>query len=276
MRTKSFIFSAVLSVLLSCGFVSAAEKGNPETQLQELISKIRESLQQGKTSEEALAEQIKGFDLLLEEHKGEKTDEVAQILLAKASLYLQVFNDTKTGLAMIKQLKTNFPDTTQAKTVDQMIAGIEKEEAAKKIQQSMIVGAKFPDFKETGLDGEELSVANYKGKVVLVDFWATWCGPCVSELPNVLATYEEFHSKGFEIVGISLDSDEQALKTFMERRKVTWRQFYDGKGWQNKLAGQYGIRSIPATFLLDGEGKIVAKDLRGPALRAEVAKLLEK
>jgi len=136
MRTKSFIFSAVLSVLLSCGFVSAAEKGNPETQLQELISKIRESLQQGKTSEEALAEQIKGFDLLLEEHKGEKTDEVAQILLAKASLYLQVFNDTKTGLAMIKQLKTNFPDTTQAKTVDQMIAGIEKEEPPRRFNKA--------------------------------------------------------------------------------------------------------------------------------------------
>ena len=252
------------------------KKGDAETQLQELITKIRTDLQDGKTTAAALADRLKEFDLLIEEHKAEKSDAVAQILLAKASLYLQVFNDPETGLKLIRQLKADFPETAQGKNADQMIGGIESELAAQKIQENLVVGAMFPDFNEKDLDGNPLSVAGYKGKVVLIDFWATWCGPCISELPNVLATYEEYHGKGFDILGISLDNEEEALKSFIAKRKMPWKQFFDGKGWGNKLAGQYGIRSIPATFLVGKDGKIVARDLRGPALKAEVAKLLDK
>ncbi len=277
MKTRSFLLTAFVAFFVSSGFMAcAAEKADAETQLQELITKIRTDLQDGKTTAAALADRLKEFDLLIEEHKAEKTDAVAQILLAKASLYLQVFNDPETGLKLIRQLKSDFPETAQGKNADQMIGGIETELAAQKIQENMVVGAMFPDFNEKDLDGNPLSVAGYKGKVVLIDFWATWCGPCISELPNVLATYEEYHDKGFDILGISLDNEEEALKSFIEKRKMPWKQFFDGKGWGNKLAGQYGIRSIPATFLVGKDGKIVAKNLRGPALKAEVAKLLDK
>jgi thiol-disulfide isomerase/thioredoxin len=110
--------------------------------------------------------------------------------------------------------------------------------------------------------------------VVLLDFWATWCGPCVHELPNVIATYQKHHEKGFDIIGISLDEDEKKLQTFREEKKMTWQQFFDGKGWSNKLAVKYGVQSIPATFLLDVEGKIIGSDLRGEDLEQAVEKAL--
>lgn len=123
--------------------------------------------------------------------------------------------------------------------------------------------------------GQPLSLDDYKGKVVLVDFWATWCGPCIAELPNVLDTYAKYHDKGFEIVGISLDSDEEAFESFIAERGMTWRHHFDGQGWNNEIAQAYGVRSIPATYLLDTEGNVVRVGLRGEALGEVVGSLLD-
>jgi thiol-disulfide isomerase/thioredoxin len=142
-------------------------------------------------------------------------------------------------------------------------------------EAASLPGANPPEIvAKQWIDQQPVKLADLRGKVVLVDFWATWCGPCVGELPNVLAAYKKYHAKGFEIVGISLDQSETALKDFIKQKEMTWPQYFDGKGWESKLGQKYGITSIPATFLLDGEGKIVAKNLRGPALEAELAKLL--
>jgi len=124
------------------------------------------------------------------------------------------------------------------------------------------------------LEGKPLSIANFKGKVVLIDFWATWCPPCRAEIPNVVATYQKYHDKGFEIIGVSLDEDKAKLIDFTKDQNMTWQQFFDGQGWSNKLAVKYGIQSIPATFLLDGDGNIIGKDLRGDDLTQAVAKAL--
>ncbi|MCZ7640250.1 MAG: TlpA family protein disulfide reductase [Verrucomicrobia bacterium] len=141
-------------------------------------------------------------------------------------------------------------------------------------QAALAVGKTFPDFQEKDLDGQPLSLANYKGKVVLVDFWATWCGPCLSELPNVQAAYRKHHERGFDIVGISLDNDREKLTNFIKQKELPWKQYFDGQGWKTKLAQEYGINSIPATYLLDGTGKIIARNLRGPALDTAVAEAL--
>jgi len=98
----------------------------------------------------------------------------------------------------------------------------------------------------------------------------------VHELPNVLAAYEKYHGKGFEIAGISLDTGRQKLDKFIERKKLTWPQYFDGKDWEGKLGQQHGINSIPATYLLDGEGKIIASNLRGEALDEALAQALAK
>ena len=281
------LFSALVLVFLLTAGVGAiaadnnatakpAAKSTAQTELENLVAQIQAKMKAGKNTEADLADELKQFDVLLASHKNEKTDDVAQIAFMKALLYLQVFDNTEKAVPMIKQLKIDYPETKQGKQADDMLANIEKQAEGKKIQKALAVGSKFPDFAEKDLDGKPLSIANYKGKVVLVDFWATWCPPCVGELPNVLKTYEKYHSKGFEIVGISLDSDKNKLTDFMKKKNMTWAQYFDGKRGDNKLAGKYGVNSIPATYLLDGTGQIVAKDLRGEALEEKVASLMTK
>jgi peroxiredoxin len=272
------IFSLLLALFALSGGSStpAAEKGDPKEELKTLIGKIREKLGNNQKTEEALAPELKEFDKLLAEHKGEKTEDVAQILYMKAMLYVEVLEDVEKGTALIKDLKKDFPETQKAKESDQVLASLEKQADALKIQKKLAVGTSFPDFKEKDVDSKPLSVSAYKGKVLLVDFWATWCGPCVAELPNVLKTYKAYHDKGFEIVGISLDKEEKALRDFTKKNSMAWQQYFDGKGWENKLTGIYGVMSIPMTYLLDKDGKIAAKNLRGEALEQEVAKLVGK
>jgi peroxiredoxin len=274
---KSKLIVGLLAALLIFTTQSglAQENSSAKEELKGLVEKVKTQIRSGKRTEADLADHLKEFDALLAKHKDEKTDDVAQILFMKALLYLEVFDNNEKGRELIQQVKKDFPETSQGKNADKMLAGIDRQEAGKKVQAQLKEGAVFPDFKENDLEGKPLSIANYKGKVVLIDFWATWCGPCVQELPNVLKAYEKYHNKGFDIIGISLDKDKAALTSFIEKRSMPWKQYFDGKGWENKLAQQYGINSIPATYLLDGEGKIVAKDLRGDSLSQELDRLLQ-
>ncbi len=112
------------------------------------------------------------------------------------------------------------------------------------------------DIRFTALDGREVDLTKLRGKVVLVEFWSTTCGPCVAEMPAVKATYEKLHSRGFEVVAISLDDKESALRRFIKEKELPWPQHFDGKGWENKFAMQYGIFSIPTMFLVDKRGNL--------------------
>jgi peroxiredoxin len=252
-------------------FQAQENPSSTASELKALVSRVQGKLREGKKTPSDLAPELKEFDELIEKHKGEKTDEAAQILLMKAILYLEVFNDSATGVTLVQQLKTDYPETKAGKSAEGILDNIKLQEAAKKIQETLVVGAKFPDFEAKDLDGKPLSISNYKGKILLVDFWATWCGPCVAELPNVIKAYEKYHDKGFEIVGISLDESEQKLRSFIKDKNMTWAQYFDGAGWKNKLAQKYGVLSIPATFLLDGDGKIIGRDLRGEKLDEALA-----
>ena len=150
-------------------------------------------------------------------------------------------------------------------------------EAEKKQDELLAVGKPFPDFSEKDLDGKPISVGALKGKVVMVDFWATWCGPCRGELPNVIATYQKHHADGFEIIGVSLDQDRDALDKFLKDTDgMTWPQYFDGKGWGNTVAQKYLVQSIPFAVLVGPDGKIIGTKLRGEALETAVAAALAK
>jgi thiol-disulfide isomerase/thioredoxin len=277
---KFFLFAVVAAVMLS-GQRGFADGTNAViTGLNALVSKVNAEIQRGGTTEKDFADELKGFDALYAKYKNLKTEEVAQILMMKAQLYLEVINapsgDPEKAAEALQEVKRDLPETESGKRADAILGSLKGQVEAEHIRDTLVVGAKFPGFDEKDVTGKPLSLASYKGKVVLVDFWATWCGPCVAELPNVIATYQKYHDKGFDIIGVSLDTDQATLERFLKENNIAWRQFFDGQKWANKLAVKYGVDSTPTTYLLDGDGKIIGMNLRGPDLEAAVAKALAK
>ena len=129
------------------------------------------------------------------------------------------------------------------------------------------------DLKFTALDGKEVDLSKLRGKVVLLDFWATWCGPCMAKLPEILALDKKYKDKDFQLLGISLDQDKEALEKTVKSREMGWPEYFDGKGWQNDLAARFGVEAIPASFLVDKKGRLHPLDGEED-LDAEVGKLL--
>jgi peroxiredoxin len=140
------------------------------------------------------------------------------------------------------------------------------------------VGKPITPFEAVTMDGKTVHFpGDYKGKVVMLDFWATWCSPCMAEVPNVVAAYQKLHDRGYEILGVSLDKKDQDanVKDTLATHNMTWPQIYDGGFWQAKVAQAYAIQSIPAAFLVDGDtGKILATDVRGDKLEPAITNAL--
>lgn len=136
------------------------------------------------------------------------------------------------------------------------------------------IGNAAPNFSAPSPEGKTISLKESLGKVTIIDFWASWCGPCRAENPNVVALYNEYHALGLNIIGVSLDKDAAKWKDAIAKDKLTWSHVSNLKFWEDPIAKQYNVQSIPATFILDAKGNIVAKDLRGDALKAKVKELL--
>lgn len=200
-----------------------------------------------------LAEFEKGVHVLQKEFKNNVGTAEMLFVIARNS-------DPPKAREVLKEITNNFVD-------EQLIF-----QAASQLKQLDSVG-KPVEFQFTATDGRAVDMAKLKGKVVLVDFWATWCPPCVQEMPNVKAAYDKLHSQGFEIVGIDLDDNKAKFDAFVSARGMEWPQYYDGLQWHNKLARQFVIASLPAMWLVDKKG--VLRDVYGIAgLDRKVTKLL--
>jgi|GEM_PF-2052508 len=185
----------------------------------------------------------------------------------------------------------------QASLQQQKLAAAQQQEQEKQQEQSRIAqqaNAKAPlqrqaqprgntpggellgkplDLSFTAVDGAAVDLSKLRGKVVLVDFWATWCGPCMHEVPNVVSAYKKYHAKGFEVVGISLDKSKDTMIKVTHEKEMTWPQYFDGNGWGNKISTSFGIHSIPSMWLVNKRGILVSTDARSN-LDASIAKLL--
>lgn len=136
------------------------------------------------------------------------------------------------------------------------------------------IGSEAIDFAQTDTEGKKVSLSSFRGKYVLVDFWASWCRPCREENPNVVVAYNKFKDKNFTVLGVSLDSNRQPWLKAIKNDNLVWTQVSDLKGWYNEAAAKYKIEAIPQNLLIDPSGKIIAKNLRGPELQSRLCELL--
>ncbi|SMO84370.1 TlpA disulfide reductase family protein [Solitalea koreensis] len=165
---------------------------------------------------------------------------------------------------------------------DKFSANVKQSTFGKQLNKSLVVLAKTaigkpaPEFTGKTPDGKDLALKDVvsKGKITMIDFWASWCGPCRAENPNVVKLYQQYHEKGFNVIGVSLDRDADKWEKAIADDNLTWNHVSDLKFWSSEFAALYGVQAVPATFLLDAKGIIIGKNLRGEKLAEKLAELL--
>ena len=182
-----------------------------------------------------------------------------------ATNFLNVENDFPTLDTLARRFEKENPNSLQAKSFIGNIARI----------RGVMVGSEAPEIALSDTTGKPVPLSSLRGKYVLIDFWASWCGPCRQENPNVVRMYNKFKEKGFAIYSVSLDQSKANWVKAIRNDNLTWTHVSDLKYWQSAAAQQYGVQAIPQTFLIDREGKIIAKNLRGDALEQKLEEVLK-
>jgi len=215
-----------------------------------------------------LQEEYKQFELTyIEEHP----EGLISALLIDRAMGSRILSSEETQ-KLYNGLSPEIKETKVAKSILERLEALKERNER---QKSTSIGSKAPNFSAPTPNGEELALNDALGKVTLVDFWAAWCKPCRIENPNVVKVYEKYHDKGLNIVGVSLDKTKEAWEKAIEDDGLTWNHVSNLAYFEDEIARLYGVDAIPAAFLLDENGVIIAKNLRGPALEEKVAELLQ-
>ena len=240
------------------------------TELNKQASAIYEAMGDSTLTDEQREAKVKDLDALEAQMAEATTNGISQNITNAVGIYLLKNNYYSMSVEELEPIVAQIP----AALTDEGIASI-KDKVEK--LKATAVGQKFTDFEMQAPDGKAVKLSDYvgKGKVVLVDFWASWCGPCRREMPNLVEAYKKYRNKGFEIVGVSLDRDAEAWKNGIEKLDITWPQMSDLKYWDCEGAKLYAVSSIPHTVLIDGEGIILARGLHGEELQEQIAEALK-
>lgn len=190
-------------------------------------------------------------------------DKYLSALLLENNLATQTIT-AEEGKAYFEKFTDKIKQSRAGKSIEKIV----------KAATEVVVGKPAPNFSAPSPEGKTIALKESLGKVTIIDFWASWCAPCREENPNVVALYNELHEKGLNIIGVSLDREDDKWKEAIAKDGLTWPQVSNLKFWQEPIAEQYNVKSIPATFILDENGIIVARDLRGDELKAKVKELL--
>lgn len=275
-----FLENGKINIALTRDNDSATGTANNDA-YQEIRNKIN-ALNQKATP---LYESMRGADIT-DEQKEANMKELEKLEEELGQVYKEGIEKNITNPVGIHLFKSNYYNMTTAENdalLQQIPAQFQNDETIVKIkemtekQKKTAVGQKFIDFEMLTPDGKPVKLSDYvgKGKVVLIDFWASWCGPCRREMPNLVDAYAKYKGKNFEIVGVSLDQSADAWKESIKNLKITWPQMSDLKYWGSEGAQLYAVNSIPHTILIDGEGTIIARGLHGEGLQTKLAEVLK-
>ncbi|WP_085536041.1 TlpA disulfide reductase family protein [Massilibacteroides vaginae] len=264
------------AVLDSVSAVTGTLENDAFTAFQKELIVINEEMQQ-------IYAEAKSEDQAVAEAAEAKYEKASEKLSAKAKAYLSSNANKLLAGKTIVDFRYNLNEADQAEliakadSVFKSAPGVDKLIAHLDVLKKVAVGQKMTDFEMADVKGEVKKLSDFIGKnnYVLVDFWASWCPPCRKEMPNLVALHKKYKAKGFDIVGVSLDSDKAAWEKGIKDLGITWPQLSDLKGWQNEGAALYGVNSIPHVLLIDKEGTIIAKQLHGDKLNQKLEELFK-